>query len=301
MGGAGAGRSTGASFSRAAEVSTIVKPTGTGFFGLLRDLRARLLGATSMAFERRDGKNDGVFFLALFLFLGLLLRILDDRLLGADLDGRRLALFLRPGSALLRLGRLRPLLPLRLLLRRARLDDRLIVLLGVGGCAASSASSTGASGDCASAMRARSRCARAPSCGDESRLQAPLSAGGGSSSRSSRSSTTRMVAASPLPRASAMIGRLREALLLPPARDRARGPRVHALCDVARRRRGSSRLPSRTEEPRDGAHERDEARRSARLMRMRPTSANPTRNEPTVEKSERAISPKSSPTMPPAG
>ena len=40
---------------------------------------------------------------------------------------------------------------------------------------------------------------------------------------------------------------------------------------------------------------------AARPMRMSPRHANPTRNEPAVEKSERPSSPNSSPTIPPAG
>ena len=39
---------------------------------------------------------------------------------------------------------------------------------------------------------------------------------------------------------------------------------------------------------------------AARAMRMSPRQANPTRNEPIVEKSDRASSPKSSPTSPAA-
>jgi hypothetical protein len=39
---------------------------------------------------------------------------------------------------------------------------------------------------------------------------------------------------------------------------------------------------------------------AAREMRSKPMHAKPTRNEPIVENSERATSPKSSPTAPPA-
>ena len=87
---------------------------------------------------------------------------------------------------------------------------------------------------------------------------------------------------------------------------RPRGARARARAPSARRRR-TARAPSGRParplraEPRRASRMSAMNENAARAMRMSPRHANPTRNDPTVEKSERASSPNSSPTIPPAG
>ena len=97
---------------------------------------------------------------------------------------------------------------------------------------------------------------------------------------------------------SSMCGSLREALdLLALALERARLPPrlARAPCVARRRPRGDARVAMRATRRASAMNEN-----AARPMRMSPRHANPTRNDPAVEKSDRASSPKSSPTSPPA-